>query len=139
MTLEEAKIEIAQRTGVPVDLLQGETAEEYLAHALALKAYKKTTEVNTPVSKSNSEQFADWFKAKYSDEEEDNTEAELIELKNIAAEADGRLGYFKDASADSAPLPDGRTTSEQFADWFRDRTAYDPRKNATEASFRSSL
>ena len=138
MTLEEAKIEIAQRTGVPVDLLQGETAEEYLAHALALKAYKKTTEVSTPASKSSSEQFADWFKANYS-EEEDNTEAELIELKNIAAEADGRLGYFKDASTDNAPWPDKRPASEQFADWFKEKTAWDPKKDAMEASFRSSL
>lgn len=59
MNTEELKQEIAQRTGIPAALLTGETAEENIAQAKALLAYKREHEAQRP--KTAQEQFADWI------------------------------------------------------------------------------
>lgn len=60
ISLDDFKKEIQTRTGVPVNLLTGETGEEIIAQAKALLAYKRevTEEHRTPA-----QQFADWFRS----------------------------------------------------------------------------
>lgn len=49
MTIEELKQTIEQRTGVPASFLTGETAEENIAQAKALLAYKREAQQQRPL------------------------------------------------------------------------------------------
>lgn len=56
MTNDEFKQHIQSKTGIPAELLTGETPEDDLALAASLLAFKQE---NT--NKSTAEQFADWM------------------------------------------------------------------------------
>lgn len=106
MTIEEIKQikqTIEQRTGVPASLLTGETAEEIIAQAKALIAYKREYEQQRP--KTTAEQFSDWIGGQL-----ENTDGQTKKADN---------------------LPDPRPARRQFADWFSDwqKTEFDPFKD----------
>lgn len=146
MTIEELKQQIEQRTGVPASLLTGETAEEVVARAKAVLAYKREHEAQRP--KTAREQFADWIDAQLEDKDRRTAEllgrhyeappadpagaalAEVAEAYRVEAGGypqvpDGGNPYINGKQA-----PDGRSTAEQFADWFGQQTAFDPFKDA---------
>lgn len=132
MTLEEFKCKTSETTGIPVNLLEGETGEEVVSRAKMLYALKQKNDVIMPQQKTCQEQFADWFKQyetmKYGEEEKP---INIFEgLTNTAREVDGLFPSIPDTSID--PLTNGmtgETPEEQFALWFKERTAYDPLKN----------
>lgn len=126
MTTEELKQEIAQRTGVPVVLLTGENAEENIAQAKALLAYKREHEAQQP--KSHAEQFKTWFNEQYGIEEQDEAGAALAEIEEQARLDAGGYPSVHDGGSVNVNLGDGRSTREQFADWLGQQTAFDPFK-----------
>ena len=127
MTTEELKQEIAQRTGVPVVLLTGETAEENIAQAKAFLAYKREHEAQRP--KSHAEQFKAWFNEQYGIEEQDEAGAALAQIEEQARLDAGGYPMTKD-SGEVTNMPDPRPAREQFAEWFGQKTAFDPFKDA---------
>lgn len=60
MSMTEVNAEIEALTGVPASLLTGETAEENIALARALIAYKNESSTTNP--QEPEAQFAEWFK-----------------------------------------------------------------------------
>ena len=142
MTIEELKQQIEQRAGVPASLLTGETAEEVVARAKAVLAYKREHEAQRP--KTAQEQFADWIGAQL--EDKDRRTAELLGRHYEAPPADpagaalaevaeayrveaGGYPMTKD-SGEVTNMPDPRPAREQFAEWFGQKTAFDPFKDA---------
>lgn len=142
MTTEEVKQEIAQRTGIPVTLLTGETAEENIAQAKALLAYKREHEAQR--TKTTQEQFGDWLGGRlegmnkqraatlgleYTPPEKDTAGAALAEIEERARVDAGGYPTVQEGSADNADI-DGGSTKEHFADWIGRQLAYDPFNNA---------
>lgn len=131
MTIDELKQQIEQRTGVPASLLNGETAEENIAQAKAMLAYKKQHEAERP--KSNAEKFGEWFRAAQGIEEQDAAGAALqevaeayrVEAGGYPSVHDGGNPYINGKEA-----PDPRPAREQFAEWFSDKTAFNPFKDS---------
>ena len=112
MEIENLKQEIENRTGVPAAILSGDTAEENIAQAKALLAYRNSQE------KPTRDQFADWL-----DEKMGTTPAaamDALELQEIEEAARSAAGYPKvrDGSVDGKKLPGGRSTRELFKNWL---------------------
>ena len=144
MTIEELKQTIEQRTGVPASLLTGETAEENIAQAEAMLAYKREYEQQRP--KTTAEQFSDWIGGQL--EERDRQTAAAFGLHYEAPEADPAGAALADIAeavrvegggypmtrdggeVDTSNMPDPRPAREQFADWLGQQMAFDPFKDA---------
>lgn len=143
MKIEDIKREIEQRAGVPASLLTGETVEENIAQAKALLAYKREYEQQRP--KTTAEQFSDWIGGKleeknrqtaaalglhYEESEADPAGAALAEIEEAARRDAGGYPIVPDGGQiDISRLPDARPAREQFADWFKKETAFDPFKD----------
>ncbi len=144
MTNEEIKKEISVRTGIPETLLTGETAEENIAYAKAILAYKKDSEPQR--SKTTAEQFSDWlggqleekdrqmaaaFGLHYEAPETDPAGATLADIAEAVRVEGGGYPMVKDGGqVDTSNMPDPRPAREQFADWMGQQTAFDPFKDA---------
>lgn len=127
MTIEELKQEIARRTGVPVVLLTGETAEENIAQAKAFLAYKREHQAQQP--KSHAEQFKAWFNEQYGIEEQDEAGAALAEIEEQTRLDAGGYPYLQDGGSVNVNLGDTRSAKEQFTEWLGQQTALDPFKD----------
>ena len=131
MKIEDIKREIEQRAGVPASLLTGETVEENIAQAKALLAYKREYEQQRP--KTTAEQFGAWVDAqlgKEPQEPQDAAGAALAEIEEAARRDAGGYPIVPDGGQiDISRLPDARPAREQFADWFKKETAFDPFKD----------
>ena len=127
MSIEELKQIIEQRTGVPASLLTGETAEENIAQAKAILAYKRDLDTQTP--RTAQEQFAEWLNASQGKEAQDTAGAALAEIEDAARMEAGGYPAVQD-SGEAAGLPDPRPARDQFAEWFGQKTAFDPFKDA---------
>ena len=113
MNLEELRQEIERRTGVPATLLTGETAEENIAQAKALLAFRMGRETQKP--KSTAEQFAEWMQSQ--ENVPDQTEA--------PPDPDaGNYPVLKDGGCVNVDLGDPRTTAAQFAEWAGAQLAF---------------
>lgn len=141
INLEDLKQTIENKAGVPASLLTGETAEENIAQAKAILAFKREREAQRP--KSTREQFAEWMTGKFEDRDrhtadmvglqyvppEAPEEAALAELEETARTEAGGYPVIKDGGQIGTDnLPDPRPTREQFAEWFGQKTAFDPFK-----------
>ncbi len=141
MNVEELKQEIAQRTGVPVILLTGETAEENIAQAKAFLAYKREHEAQRP--KTAQEQFSDWlggqleekdrqtaatYGLQYTPAHKDEAGAALAEIEEAARVEAGGFPKVADGG-EVTGLPDARPAREQFAEWLGQKTAFNPFKD----------
>ena len=125
MTIEELKQEIEQNTGIPADLLTGETAEENITQAKALLAYKRKNTIETP--KTTAEQFSEWLSAKRGDPVQDNRITALDGIAEAARREAGGYPYVKDGGEiDTSRLPDPRPTKQQFEEWFYNVSAWRP-------------
>jgi len=130
MTVAEYKQAIIESTGIPEKLLDGETPEEILASAKAILAYKKQEESRR--QKTTGEQFSEWLHTVQGDEEKDTAKEAITTLAEAARVnaggypivADGGNPYINGAS-----MPDPRTPQEQFTEWFKQNTAFDPLKD----------
>lgn len=116
-TIQDIKKTIEQRAGVPASLLNGETAEEVIAHAKALLAFKKEHEAQRP--KSTQEQFTEWNRQLNGIETGDEAGEALADIENsLRPYAVG----IRDAG-EIEHAPDGRTAQEQFKEWWLEKTA----------------
>ena len=142
MTLDELKQTIEQRAGVPASLLTGETAEENIAQAKAMLAYKREYEQQRP--KTTAERFSDWLGAQLEDNDRrtaellgrhyeappaDPAESALAEVAEAYRVEAGGYPMTKD-SGEVTNISDPRPAREQFTDWLRRETAFDPFKDA---------
>ena len=127
MTLDVIKEMIEQRTGVPASLLTGETAEENIAQAKAILAYKREHEAQRP--KSTREQFAEWLDARDGIEPQDEAGAALAEIEEAARKEAGGYPRIQDGG-EIGNLPDARPASEQFAEWLDKKMAFNPFKDS---------
>lgn len=127
MSIDDLKQEIAQRTGVPVILLTGETAEENIAQAKAFLAYKREYEQQRP--KSNSEKFEKWAAAELGEEEpQDTASAALAEIEEAVRLDAGGFPRVTDGG-EVMGLADARPARDQFAEWIGQKTAFNPFKD----------
>lgn len=126
MNLEEVKQEIEQRTGVPASFLTGETAEENIAMAKALLAYKKKKAAEAP--RSPREQFAEWARGMAGEAPQNAAEDALAPLEEALRVDAGGYPMTADAG-EVGNIPDPRPAREQFAEWFKDVTAFNPFKD----------
>ena len=127
MTLEELKQEIEQRTGVQASLLKGETAEENIAYAKAVLAFRKEHEAKRP--KTAGEQFAEWYNAQQGIEPQDEAGAALAQIEEQARLDAGGYPMLKDGGSANVNIGDGRTPAQQFADWAGQQLAFNPFKD----------
>lgn len=132
MNVEELKLEIENKTGIPALLLSGETSEEVISRAKALVAFRRDTQEEQP--KSASAQFAKWMKATEGIEEPSEAMTALCILDQIAERerlASGGYPYLSDGGnpyVNGATAPDPRSTEQLFENWFNNICAYDPTK-----------
>lgn len=109
----DVKQEISDATGIPAELLTGDTPEENIARAKALLAYRsEATRPQTPA-----EQFAEWAdKSGIWPKAPEGSAALDAIAERIRAEA-GR-GYPEIKDAGEAPdVPKRGTPEEQFTEW----------------------
>lgn len=142
MTIEELKQAIEQRTGVPASFLTGETAEENIAQAKVMLAYKREYEPQRP--ETTAEQFGRWMD--YQFEEKDRQTASALGLHYEGQAKDPALAALADIEeaarveaggypmimdgGEVARLSDPRPAREQFSEWLGQKTAFDPFKGA---------
>ena len=121
----DVKTMISERLGIPIDLLRGESAEEDIATAKALIAYKRQHEQTR--EKSNAEKFADWFRAQEGIEQPDEIGAAFTELEEAIRVNSNAYPHLTDGG--EAHLGDTRSAKEKFAEWIGQKTAFDPFKS----------
>lgn len=128
MTLDELRAEIETRAGIPATLIHGETAEEVIAQAKALNAYRRDHEQVR--EKSNAEQFQNLFNTALGIEQPDTIATAFAEIEDIARAGDlyPKLCDGGELYGEKANMGDPRPHAEQFAEWFRNKTAFDPFK-----------
>ena len=124
MTLEEVKQAIEQHAGVPAALLTGETAEENIAQAKALLAYRREQTPKRP--RSPEEQFAEWLNQVQGIEAQDEAGMALARIEAQAKAEAGGFPSVADSTVTADRMPDPRSPEEQFAEWLGQRTAYNP-------------
>lgn len=103
----------SEKTGVPVNLISGETAEEIAASAAALAAYKR----DRYEAKPTREKFAAWFNGDVPAEVVPDPIPTPPAYPNVP---DGGTPQ----NIDYGP----RDPRDAFAEWFGDVSAFDPRK-----------
>lgn len=113
MNLSELKQAIEQRAGISARLLTGETAEELVAQAKALLAFKR--DCAPPQQKATREQFAAWFNAG-----ETLNDAAGVALDEIEDAVRAEAGFYPEVTdaGETESGPDARPAREQFAEWF---------------------
>ena len=118
MTNEEIKNEISTYTGVPVELLTGETAEENIARAKLLLAYKQDAQSESKNAQTGTpkEQFTEWISGMMGIE------------KPYEEPAPETPEYPQVRDAGEVYLGDTTTAREKFTEWIQDKLAFDPRK-----------
>lgn len=125
--MTDYKQEISEATGIPAELLTGDTAEENIARAKALLAYRSEAEATR--RKEPREQFAEWMNAQGIGEEAPDRSAALDVIAEQARVEAGGYPKIQDAG-EVANMPDPRTAKEQFTEWIADRMSWNPRKRA---------
>lgn len=103
----------SEKTGVPVNLISGETAEEIAASAAALAAYKRDSYENAPTR----DKFAAWING--------STPAEVVPEPVPAAPA---YPIVPDGGEPQNVSSGPRDPRDAFTEWFADISAFDPRK-----------
>lgn len=128
MTIEELRQEIAQRAGVPANLLTGETVEENIAQARALLAYKRDLEEQEQ-PEDTAGQFAGWLRANDGIERPDIAGAALDDITKQARMEAGGYPEVEDGGTpyiNGRAAPDTRPAAEQFSEWLQEQTAITP-------------
>ena len=137
MIQSEIKQLVSQRTGIPENLLNGDTPEEVITRARAVLAYKKSVEAERP--KDAREQFIDWCHATEKENGYFNAADDYIGGANRALDEISETlrveagGYPR--IADGGEIAHGGFTpppEEQFRDWLYAQTAFDPTRTVGE-------
>lgn len=115
MNNDEFKSHIASKTGIPEELLTGETPEENLSLAASLLAFKRDS-ASTP-HKSTSQQFADWVNSQTGEEPQSEISAVLSDLREAANAAPSTYPNVQDGG-EIVGLPDKQSARDLFVEWF---------------------
>lgn len=124
MKNDEIKNLISEKTGVPAEMLTGETAEENLEKARALLSWYKENKEAAPDPR---EQFASWIREQTGQPEAETPEAAL----DVIAEA-VRIdnGGYPNVNCGPGNVyldnSDPRPPAEQFREWFYNKSSFDP-------------
>ena len=127
MTNEEIKNLITEKTGVPAEMLTGETAEENLERARALLSWRRENKEAAPPDPR--EEFASWIRSQTGQPEE-TPEAALDVIAETVRIDNG--GYPKAPDGGTSHLYPGSqlfntySPEEQFNNWFYEKSAFDP-------------
>lgn len=129
--IEALKQELTERAGVPASMLNGKTVRENIDQARAFLDWKKDQEGQKAEPKTTMEQFAEWVRAREGVAEEQPPEyAALAEIEERERVAAGGYPIVKDGSSDhNGYFGDPRPAAEQFGDWFKRKTVYNPHTN----------
>ncbi len=121
MEIGEVKKYISDKTGIPVNLLNGDTVEENISRAAALLMFRDEN-IEKPIKiKSNEEQFMDWVNESLGIKvDEDETTRIIHELKEelLVGNAVVNNVSVNNDTADSPVDSSSKSTSELFSDWF---------------------
>lgn len=127
MTNEELKAMIVQRTGVPAELLTGETSEELVTRArevIKWRAEQRAQEKQDP--KDTREQFAAWMNSQLGrDDEARAADPALAALDEIR---ESMLSYPALKDGGEISLGPELSPKEQFEAWVADQLAWHPGK-----------
>ena len=110
--IEKLKEYASQQTGVPVEMITGETVKEIAESAFNIAAYAKEVYDKAPTR----DKFAAWLNG--------TTPAEMIP----DPAAINNKSYPNVPDAGEVNLGDQRSAKEKFSEWFLGVSAFDPRK-----------
>lgn len=103
----------SEKTGVPVELISGETTKEISESALAMAAYRKKSYEEAPTR----EKFAAWM----------NGSVPVDYTPDPTLTAGNKYPVVPDGGEPRITIP--RDPCDAFKEWFGDVSAYDPRKD----------
>lgn len=119
---------INNKTGIPLELLAGETEQEIIAHAKELLLFKADAEQKQPAKQSTAEQFAQWISGAGCNPDQAEQNKAINDLDNIAeslqgypALADQQTQYIENENEIA-----GATTQEKFTNWMKATTSFNP-------------
>lgn len=130
MTIDEIKREIELRTGVPAEMLTGETAEELVAHSRALLAYRRETEEKAPLDAK--EQFIQWMNERTGQPQEETPEQRLDDFAEELRVEAGGYPRIPDGGAAGLNIgsSDHLSAKERFSQWLYGESAFNPFKGS---------
>lgn len=130
LTPEQIREVVSKETGIPADILTGETQEEIIAQARAIlnlkqsqadaQAQEAQDDQQPTQPKTTAQQFAEWAAAALGEQTvEDNGLARTLDA--MAQEAEQAQGYapLRNPGEPTAPAPTPPSTAEQFSEWTR--------------------
>lgn len=126
MEIEFVKAAISRKTGIPVNLLDGQTAEEIDARAKTLLSIKDQNYSETP--KSPREQFAEYFSDQLGDGYTIQAGNPVQDAKTVPKRPISSYPVLPDGGSPyMGPDPEyNGTPREQFAQYFAEKSAFNP-------------
>lgn len=135
MSIEELKQEIEKRTGVPAAMLPDD-ADGALNRARDLLLFKHR---HKPEVATNADLFGKWLHDQAGYEKNDSVTQELDALSDIHREIIGGYPDLKDGGTPYQMVenddPAGGDPRKSFEMWFRDTSAFNPRKEGNWTRF----
>lgn len=128
--LNELKEIINEKTGVPIQALTGNDERQIIdcARWILNEREKNLSETSY---KSTRDQFADWMNSKNGESSENPHLAELSKIEEHLRVEAGGYPITEDSGdpyVNGRSMSDPRSAREQFAEWFQNKTAFDPFK-----------
>lgn len=123
----DIKDTIEKYSGIPAAILTGKTVEENISQAKTILNFKRDLEEQRP--KSNAEKFEEWAAAAgVGMVTETKNDKALKAIEEIAEQERVKAGGYP-YTPDYGEIKinaDGRSTREQFEEWFSEKTAFNP-------------
>lgn len=123
--LNDIKVEISNRTNIPLEMIVGSSVEEVMSYTKALLDYRKEVQANR--EKSKEERFSYYMFGEETKAENSDMDA-LIELQIELGLRNSYPVVHDGGQIDFSQMPDSRDTKEQFESWMSDQLAFNPRK-----------
>ena len=124
--MEDIRKRVSELTGLPEELVEGEDARGMIGRARALLEYKRTSARGAVTTR---EQFAEWMGAPSPDEA--TVGAALSALNELEAGLSTAPRVKDGGEVYPGRFGNARPASEQFESWFRQYTAYSPKRSGS--------
>ena len=125
--MKDLRTRVSELTGLPVELVEGKDARDMIARARAILEYRRESLMNDREPVSTREQFAEWMGAPSTDDT--TVGAALSALNELEAGLSTAPRVKDSGEVDVGRFGDARPAREQFASWFKQYTAYNPRRS----------